>query len=188
MFSSLWIIYALVFGAALLGVQAFYWVVIRSRTERKIINRRLTLTSKLTEQAAVLEALRQERGFGVFGDVEWLRWFDELVMQSGVRLDTTRLLLWFVGLTVAFYVILSFWLNLGLPAIPIAIVAAVGTGLFLLRRARAKRIRIFSEQLPEALDIVVRGLRAGHPLRVALSLASREMPDPIGTEFGILLD
>jgi tight adherence protein B len=58
----------------------------------------------------------------------------------------------------------------------------------LLRRARAQRISRFSEQLPEALDIIVRGLRAGHPFRVALGLAAREMPDPIGTEFGILLD
>src|SRR5258707_5037938 len=107
MFNSLWIIYALVFGAALLGVQAFYWLVMRSRNEPKIINRRLTLTNKLSEQSAVLEALRHERGFGALGDIAWLRWFDELVMQSGVRLDVTRLLVWYAGLTAAFYIALA---------------------------------------------------------------------------------
>src|SRR5262249_10480860 len=39
-----------------------------------------------------------------------------------------------------------------------------------------------------ALDVIVRGLRAGHPFRVALGLVSREMPDPVGTEFGIVAD
>jgi len=189
MFSNeLWIIYALVFGAALLGVQALYVLVIRSRSERKIINRRLTLTSELSDQAAVLEALRLERGLGAFGDVAGLQWLDELVMQSGLKLSVTRLLVWVGGLTVGFYVPLAFWLKLGPPAILIAIVAAPLTGYLLLKRARAKRISRFSEQLPEALDVIVRGLRAGHPFRVALGLASREMPDPIGTEFGILLD
>ena len=45
--SELWIIYALVFGAALLGFQALYWLVFRSRAEKKIINRRLTLGGEL---------------------------------------------------------------------------------------------------------------------------------------------
>ncbi len=186
--NELWIIYALVFGAALFGVQALYVLVIRSRKERKIINRRLTLASELSDQAAVLEALRLERGLGAFGDVAGLQWLDQLVMQSGLKFSVTRLLVWIGGLTVAFYVPLGFWLKLGPPAILIAILAASLTGYLLLKRARAKRISRFSEQLPEALDIIVRGLRAGHPFRVALGLASREMSDPIGTEFGILLD
>ena len=186
--SELWIIYALVFGAALLGVQALYWLVFRSRAERKIINRRLTLRSELPDQGAVLEALRRERGLGDLGDVAGLRWLDVLVMQSGLKLDATRLLVWIGGLTVLFFFPLTFWLKLGPPAIVIAVIAGLLTGYLLLRRARARRISRFSEQLPEALDIVVRGLRAGHPFRVALGLAAREMPDPIGTEFGILLD
>jgi tight adherence protein B len=186
--NELWIIYALVFGAALLGFQALYVLVIRSRTERKIINRRLTLTNELSDQAAVLETLRLERGLGTFGDVAALQWLDQLVMQSGLKFSVTKLLVWIGGLTVAYYVPLGLWLNLGALAIVVALVAALLTGYMLLSRARARRISGFGEQLPEALDIIVRGLRAGHPFRVALGLASREMPDPIGTEFGILLD
>jgi tight adherence protein B len=186
--NELWIIYALVFGAALLGAQALYWLLIRSRTERKIINRRLTLTHELSDQGAVLEALRRERGSAAFANVAGLQWFDELVMQSGLKLDATRLMVWLGGLAFGFYFVLAFWLKLGALAIVIAIIAAPLTGYVLLRRARAKRISRFSEQLPEALDVIVRGLRAGHPFRVALGLAAREMPDPLGTEFGILLD
>jgi tight adherence protein B len=42
--------------------------------------------------------------------------------------------------------------------------------------------------LPDALDVIVRSLRSGHPVPVAMALASREMPDPLGTEFGIAVD
>jgi tight adherence protein B len=100
--SELWVIYALFFGAALLGAQALYWLLIRSRTERKIINRRLTLTQQLSDQGAVLEALRRERGSAAFVNMAGMQWFDELVMQSGLKLDVTRLLMWIGGLTFAF--------------------------------------------------------------------------------------
>src|ERR1700758_3241961 len=107
MANELWIIYGLAFGAALLGVQTFYWVVIRSRGERKIINRRLTLTAELQDQGAVLETLRKDRGSGAFANIPGVEWLHELVIQSGVKLDLARILLWMVGLTAAFYLVLE---------------------------------------------------------------------------------
>ncbi|MFL6830590.1 MAG: type II secretion system F family protein, partial [Sphingomicrobium sp.] len=44
------------------------------------------------------------------------------------------------------------------------------------------------EQFPVALDVFVRGLRAGHPIAAALDLLTVEMPDPIGTQFGLVVD
>jgi tight adherence protein B len=44
------------------------------------------------------------------------------------------------------------------------------------------------EQFPVALDVFVRGLRAGHPVAAALDLLTVEMPDPIGSEFGTVMD
>jgi tight adherence protein B len=186
--NDLWIIYALVFGAALFGAQALYWILIRSRSERKIINRRLMLASELKDQSAVLSTLHRERGIAILADVEQLQWLHDLVMQSGLKLDLARLLIWGTGLTGLFYFLFGIWLGMGPAGLMIAIPVALLAGYVILRRARAKRIAVFSDQLPEALDIVVRGLRAGHPFRVALGLAAREMPDPIGTELGILLD
>jgi tight adherence protein B len=183
-----WIIYALVFGAALLGFQALYWLVFRSRAERKIINRRLALSSELSDPVAVLDVLRQERGLGNLGSIAGLQRLDELVMQSGLKINPVRIVVWVAGLSSVFYLPLAFWLKLGPLAIVAAVPAALLAGYLMLKSARARRIRRFSEQLPEALDIVVRGLRAGHPFRVALGLVARELSDPIGTEFGILID
>jgi tight adherence protein B len=186
--NQLWLIYALIFGAVLLGVRALYWMVFRSRAERKIINRRLSLSNELKDPVQVLDVLRRERGFGAISGVAGLQWLDELIVQSGVKIDALRSGVWIVALSALFYLPLGFWLKLGPLALPIAVLAALLVGYVLLRMARARRISRFSEQLPEAIDIVVRGLRAGHPFRVALGLVARELPDPIGTEFGILID
>jgi tight adherence protein B len=50
---------------------------------------------------------------------------------------------------------------------------------------RSKRITRFEEQLPDALDVMVRALKAGHPFSGTLQLVSEEMNDPIAKEFGI---
>jgi tight adherence protein B len=59
---------------------------------------------------------------------------------------------------------------------------------FYVTHARSNRISAFEKQLPEALDIIVRSLRAGHPTVAAIGLAARECPDPLGSEFGIAYD
>ena len=54
---------------------------------------------------------------------------------------------------------------------------------------RANRMRKkMQDQFPVALDVFVRGLRAGHPIAAALDLLTVEMPDPIGSQFGIVVD
>src|SRR6185312_11708113 len=54
-----------------------------------------------------------------------------------------------------------------------------------VRFQRAKRFNAFEQGLPDALDLMVSALRAGHSLIAALRLVAQESPDPIGTEFRI---
>jgi tight adherence protein B len=61
--------------------------------------------------------------------------------------------------------------------------------LIMLLNFKATRTRKrIQEQFPVALDVFVRGLRAGHPVAAALDLLTVEMPDPIGSQFGIAVD
>ena len=53
---------------------------------------------------------------------------------------------------------------------------------------RSRRHSKFGAQFPDALDVIVRSLRAGHPVPVAIAMVAHEMPDPVGTEFGIVSD
>jgi tight adherence protein B len=53
---------------------------------------------------------------------------------------------------------------------------------------RTARLKQIEAQLPLALDIVNRAIRAGHPVISAVQLAANEMSDPIGSEFGLIVD
>jgi tight adherence protein B len=185
--SQLWVIYALVFIAALLGVQGIYLFVSHGRRTQKSVNRRLALTQQLSSPVTVLEALRRERGFTESSNPTLVRWSDFL-MQTGMRVDSTRLFLWFCVLTAIFFLIFGFALDFNPLALALAIPAALGSLILFLRIARKRRIARFSEQLPDSIDVIVRGVRAGYPFSTALSLVAREMPDPIGTEFGMTSD
>ena len=49
---------------------------------------------------------------------------------------------------------------------------------------RKQKMKKFTKQLPEALDMVARALRAGHSLGAGFQMVSQEIPAPLGTEFG----
>jgi tight adherence protein B len=186
--TELWLIYALVFGTALFAVQGLYWVAFRARHERRLINRRLALTDQLANPTQVMDALRRERSLGVLAGAPILSRLEKFVVQSGLSFTLPYCFGIFFILCAGLYVVVGFCLGFGLIALGLAILAAAGTLCLYVMLARRRRIARFTEQLPDALDVIVRGLRAGHPFRVALGLVAREMPDPIGTEFGILAD
>src|SRR6201999_4545847 len=72
------------------------------------------------------------------------------------------------------------------------LLGALFSGLFLpyftLRMMRGSRQKRFGAQFPDAIDIIVRSLRAGHPVPIAVNMVAREMTDPIGSEFGLVAD
>lgn len=70
-----------------------------------------------------------------------------------------------------------------LIALAVAAVGAMGP-TFQLRQRRAKTLKAFSEQLPDALMLVINALKAGNSFLQALQLVSRQMSAPISTEFG----
>lgn len=78
-----------------------------------------------------------------------------------------------------------------LPQLTAAVVLGVGFVLFpflLLKLAEKNYYSRFNEQLPEALDLLARAVRSGHALTSGLEMVSKEMTDPIRTEFGVTID
>jgi tight adherence protein B len=184
---ELWVIFALVFIAALLGVQGLYFFLSTRRREQKSVNRRLLLTKQLSNPTAVLEALRRERGFA---DVEnpALRRASDFLTQTGLKLDYRVLALAVAILSVIFFLFLALALGVGLSTLTIAVFLATLVVFLYLNMVRARRIARFTGQLPDAIEVIVRGVRVGYPVTAALALVAREMPDPIGTEFGMTSD
>ncbi len=77
------------------------------------------------------------------------------------------------------------------PSVLLALVIAGLTGsvpILLVRRAAQKRLIVFEAQFPEAIDLIARGLRAGHALTTTLQMVGDEVPDPVAAEFRLLFE
>jgi len=178
------------FGAAVfLGVEAAYLAIAKRTSYVRKVNTRLKLMGNAGNQHEVLVQLRRDRGLTSEGRYKLpLIWFNRLVLQSGLRVGIWRIafLMVMAGLTGAGATLIAgFDWPLALLAAP---AAGIGLPVFVLRFLRQRRRNKFEEQLPDAVDTMVRSLKAGHPLPVAISMVAREMEDPIGTEFGITGD
>ena len=184
---DLTIIIVLTFLTAALAVYGIYWFLVFSRQEQRIVNRRLALSKSVANPSAALEALREERGFGNINNPV-LQWLSDWLSQTGIAIKQKTFLLTFLLLYLAVNVPVSIVLGFGFGSTALALVAAVGIMLFVLYRLRSRRIFNFADQLPDAIDIITRGVRAGLPFSGAIGLVAREMPDPVGPEFGMLAD
>jgi tight adherence protein B len=105
-----------------------------------------------------------------------------LAMALGSALVTVIVI---IGAAIAGYAI-----NFGSVQLALVVGLAIGLGipLVILSRMASKRRQKMQEQFPVALDIFIRGLRSGHPVSSALDLLTKEMEDPLGSEFGLVLD
>ena len=184
-----YVVYLFVALAAGLLVEAVYLLFFNTRSYRKNVNRRLKLLDKQTDRESVLVQLRRERGLSMTGDYRLpLVALNRLILQSGLKLG--------IG-TFAIYLAVLALFAFGLVMVTREdLVEASGAVLFcctllpllVLKIKRGRRQKKFGAQFPDALDIIVRSLRAGHPVPVAISMVTREMADPIGSEFGIVAD
>jgi tight adherence protein B len=185
--NQLWIIYIVVFCAVLLAVQGGYWFFTEQKRTRGAINRRLILARQNSSARDVFETLKRERGL-VGLDTEQFEYLNDLVIQTGLRLERKMLVAIAFFLGVLFFMLFGFAFGFGFVAFVLsAVFAAIALALF-LALARRKRIARFSEQLPDSIDVIVRGVKSGYPFTVALGLVAKEMSDPIGTEFGMTSD
>ncbi|MGD9536188.1 MAG: type II secretion system F family protein [Alphaproteobacteria bacterium] len=73
-------------------------------------------------------------------------------------------------------------------SLPFALLAGAAAGVllpwFVLGRMASKRTTKFLEAFPDAIDLLVRSVRVGLPIAEAISIGGRDLPDPVGTEFG----
>jgi tight adherence protein B len=185
--NELTIIYIIIFCAVLLAVQGGYWFFTEQQRSRGAINRRLVLARQKGSAQEAFETLRRERGL-VGGDNRRFGYLNDLILQTGLRLDEKLLLAVAFSLGLLFFVLLGTAFGYGLLSFIFSAILAACSLLLFVTFIRRKRIARFSEQLPDAIDVIVRGVRSGYPFTVALGLVSKEMSDPIGTEFGMASD
>ncbi len=188
-FNPIYLVYLLAAASAIFGFEAFYFLCFSGSSYRTNVNRRLRLMQDKVDRESILIQLRRERGLTGGGDYRLsIVAFNRLVLQSGLTFGIGKFILFVaIGAALAFIITLFVHRNF-LEAVLVSLFCATALPYIVLRILRGRRQKKFGAQFPDAIDIIVRSLRAGHPVPTAITMVARELPDPIGTEFGIVAD
>ncbi|MBN2526276.1 MAG: type II secretion system F family protein [Deltaproteobacteria bacterium] len=180
-------IYIVVGIAILLAAEAVYFMV-RYRGERQRANLKRKLNQlgdassvSLLKEHRIADSRRMERWLS---KLSFVRALEKLILQTDLS--------WTVASMLAYSLLIGFSLGmvgiLLIPHLVAVVVCLVLFGLslpfFIVLSERSKRGRKISTQLPDALDMMARSLRAGHGTAAAFKLVATEMAPPIAVEFG----
>jgi tight adherence protein B len=185
------IIYGLIFIAVLVLVEGIYLTVFgKSISLNNRVNRRLDLLEKGGGREQVLEQLRKEmtqhiqsKGIPIYSILA------SKAQKANIAFSPTQLIMIMVVLAGIAFVGLTVGTATD-PAIRILVSIAMGIGgvyVWIDKKAK-KRMGMIEEQLPDAVELMVRSLRVGHPFSSAVAIVAKEVPDPLGSEMGVISD
>ena len=113
--------------------------------------------------------------------------FRNMLNQADLNWTPGRLLLKSVAVLVAAAVATNLRTHSLTASLIVGLLAGSAPIIYVLRKRRGRLTKI-QEKLPEALDLMVSALRAGHSMGGALSAASKETPGPLGREFRLCFE
>ncbi len=185
------IIYGLIFIGVLVLVEGLYLVMFgRSISLNSRVNRRLEMIEKGTKRADVMEKLRKEmnqhkKSMGI----PLYSLLATKAQKAALAFTPIQLIMLMAGLSVLAFAGLTVGTDTAV-AIRAALSVAIGVGgvYFWVNSKAKKRIAMIEEQLPDAVELMVRSLRVGHPFSSAVQIVSKEIKDPLASEFGIIAD
>ncbi|PJF09080.1 type II secretion system F family protein [Pseudorhodobacter sp. MZDSW-24AT] len=185
------LIYILIFVAVVVLVEGLYLTVFgKSISMDSRVSRRLALMQKNGNREQVLEQLRKEmsqhmssRGIPLYALLA------DKAQKANIAFSPRQLVGIMALVTVFAFVGLTVGTGVETPVrIAIAVVMGVGGVYFWVNKKAKTRISLMEDQLAEAVELMVRSLRVGHPFASAIGIVAKEVPDPLGTEFGMIAD
>lgn len=188
-FDQLHLFYILAAVSAIMLGEVIYLFFYKRASYRSQLNRRLRLMRNQPNREHILIQLRRERALTATGTYSSaFISMNRLILQSGIKFSVGKLIA--CSILIFVFTLLSIWTvrDNFLQAFGAALFCSTALPLLALRIMRNRRHKAFGAQFPDAIDIIVRSLKAGHPVPVAISMVAREMPDPIGSEFGMVSD
>lgn len=179
---------AVFIGALCIIEGSFLFIKGRIDPERRRIREKLR---DLSDQPATRQAANLTR-FRPLSSVPWLDRLlsaiplmlrlDKLLIQANLRQPLgVFILLTFVLVVGGFYLCLLILKHLPLAFLVAAVLGSIPFFYVLVKKRR--RMQKFERQLPEALDLIARSLRAGHAFSTGLGMVGQEFEDPVGPEF-----
>lgn len=180
----------LIFSAALLTAGYYVWSVPQQQVSQLLTGRLRELRAHSTSRSkAAPDLLRRERRGSVafLGDfVAWiglLRRLQEYIQQANLKYRAADVFAISLFLAFGTFVLLGL---LGLHLFLLRLLISAGVGVipvFYIMRVRSRRLTKFEEQLPDAIDLFTRTMRAGHNIHSGLETIANETTDPVKMEF-----
>lgn len=179
--------FILIFLGVLLAYEGLQQLVFRQETHNEARNRRMKLIQRGGSSDEVLQLLRDPVLLGVDTNRGLIIRFRRLLIQAGLTIGPFWVLVATAALGGLAFAGLSRVIapNIALAASGIATIVMPFLVLVAMKEARLAKL---TKQLPDALDLMARGLVVGHPVAVTVGKVATDMPDPIGTEFGLITD
>ena len=183
---STFVAYILIFIGVLLAFDGMRQLFYRGETTSETRNRRMRLIADGATAEDVLKLLKKDRDLSRnrFSPIAYLR---NLLDAAGVPDMFWRVVLGILFFALVASLVLTRFLQFEL-AILLGLSVAVLIPVVSLQVIGDQRKKKLITQLPDALDLMSRALRAGHPLSVTVKSVAADMPDPIGSQFGIIED
>lgn len=190
-FSPELIVYALVFVGVFILVEGVYLTVFgKSISLNSRVNRRLEMLDKGTKREEVLEQLRKEmKQHSENKGIPLYSMLAEKAQKAAIAFTPIQLIMMMGAVTVFAFMGLTVGTQTGvITRAAISVMMGVGGVYTWVSMKAGKRISMIEEQLPDAIELMVRSLRVGHPFSAALQIVSKEIEDPLATEFGVISD
>lgn len=185
------IIYAAIFGGILLLVEGIYLFAFgRSIRLGSRLNRRLEMLDAGKSRTEVIDRLRKEATqHSKTAAIPFYALLAEKAEKGKIAFSPLMLIVLMVVVSTFGFLAMTLFTGAPLPVrIGVSTVMGIGGIWFWVSSKAKKRFDMIEEQLPDAIDLLVRSLRVGHPFVHALAAASREIPDPLGSELGLIAD
>jgi tight adherence protein B len=185
------IIYGLVFIGVLVLVEGIYLTIFgRSISLNNRVNRRLEMLEKGGNREEVLEKLRKEMNQHMKSrSLPLYSILADKANKAAIAFSPKQLMMLMGGLSVFAFVGLTVGTETTLPVKAVAsVIIGVGGIFFWVSHKAGKRIAMLEEQLPDAVELMVRSLRVGHPFSSAVQIVAKEVQDPLASEMGIIAD
>ncbi|HXS93772.1 MAG TPA: type II secretion system F family protein [Candidatus Limnocylindrales bacterium] len=185
----------LIFTVAMLLAGYYVWTVPQQEAARVLGGRFRELRAhSRTRSASSPELLRKEhRGqFAFLGDlVTWvgvLRRLQEMIEQANLKYRAADVFGLCLALGIGAFLLFGLF-GAGTLLLRLLIAALCGAAPVLyIGRVRARRLKKFEEQLPDAIDLFTRTMRAGHNIHSGLETIANETSDPVRMEFRKLME
>ncbi|KIT16531.1 type II secretion system F family protein [Jannaschia aquimarina] len=185
------LIYLAIFGAVYLLIGGIYLLIFgKSIKLNNRVNRRLTLMEKGNTRDQVMAQLRKEMSqHDKAKSIPLYSLLAEKAQKANLAFTPGMLIGVMALLTVVSFFLLSFFTTANSAMLGVlSIVFGVGSVFVWVNRAAKKRLSLMEEQLPDAIELIVRSLRVGHPLNSAIGIVAKEVADPLGSEMGFIAD